>query len=124
MRKFEIGTRVVVIDGDNHEIREGEITSLYSSINIAIVKFDDGETEKVNFDYLGFAPEKKYEESKAEPKEEPVVKSEITITPGEFSKIASSIATEMVIRHGSHNIILCADFCASLHQALFFDETI
>lgn len=85
MSKFKLGVRVVVIDGDTHEIRKGVIDNVYETLEVAIVKFDDGNVEKVGFDYLSIESEKK---------------SEITITEEEFIDIVTDIATEFATKHG------------------------
>ena len=122
MSKFKPGFRVVVIDGDTHEIRKGVIKATYEEVEIAIVKFDDGNVEKVGFDYLGIEPETKVQEEKPT---EPVEKSEITITPDEFKKIASKVVMENVKKMGEDGGLLGLTFTifvAELHRALFFDN--
>lgn len=121
MSKFRTGLRVVVIDGDTHEIRKGVINASYEDVEIAIVKFDDGNVEKVGFDYLGIEPETKVQEEKPT---EPVEKSEITITPNEFKKIASKVVMKNVKEMGEGGGLLGLTFTifvAELHRALFFD---
>ena len=59
MSKFTEGTRVVV---NNFGIRYGVIDRLYNDLKIAIVKFDDGNVEKVHFSDLDIEPETKVQE--------------------------------------------------------------
>lgn len=124
MSKFKPGVRVVVIDGDTHEIRKGEIKNSHEDLEIAIVNFDDGETEKVSFEYLGIEPETKAQEEKPT---EPVEKAEITITPSEFKKIASKVIAKDVKNMGTDGGLLAIGFTifvAQLHKALFFDDAV
>ena len=121
MSKFEKGVRVVVIDADTREIRKGVINASYEDLEIAIVKFDDGNVEKVAFNYLGIEPETKVQEEKPT---EPVEKSEITITPDEFKKIASKVVMRNVEKMGEGGGLIGLSFTifsAELHRALFFD---
>lgn len=121
MSKFKPGLRVVVIDGDTHEVRKGVINASYEGVEVAIVKFDDGNVEKVSFDYLGVEPETKVQEEKPT---EPVEKSEITITPDEFKKIATDVVAREVekMEKGVGLLgITFTIFVAKLHRALFFD---
>lgn len=121
MSKFKPGLRVVVIDGDTHEVRKGVINASYEGVEVAIVKFDDGNVEKVSFDYLGVEPETKVQEEKPT---EPVEKSEITITPDEFKKIATDVVArevEKMEKGGGLLGITFTIFVAELHRALFFD---
>lgn len=122
MSKFTVGTRVGVIDADTNEIRKGVINAVYPDIEIAIVNFDDGNVEKVSFDYLGIEPDNKAQEEKPT---EPVEKSEITITPGEFKKIASKVVMKNVKKMdegGEWLGLAFTIFVVELHKALFFDE--
>lgn len=122
MSKFKVGTRVAVIDKDTHEIRKGVINASYEGVEVAIVTFDDGNVEKVGFDYLGIESETKVHEEKPT---EPVEKSEITITPDEFKKIATDVVArevEKMEKGGGLLGITFTIFVAKLHRALFFDE--
>ena len=121
MSKFKPGLRVVVIDGDTSELRHGVINASYEDVEIAIVKFDDGNVEKVSFDCLGIVPETKVQEEKPN---EPVEKSEITITPEEFKKISAKVITKEVVKMpdgGGMLGLAFSVFVAKLHRALFFD---
>ena len=117
MSKFKTGMRVVVID-ENNEVRKGVINTVYEDMEIAIVKFDDGNVEKVHFSYLGIEPETKAQEEKPT---EPVEKSEITITPDEFKKIGTKVMTEIIKKGGPVLGFACTIIIANLHKALFFD---
>lgn len=115
MKTFEPGTRVVVIDGDTNELRRGVIQVVYAVCKTAIVKFDDGNIEKVEFDCLGFEPEP------AEPTE-PVEKSEITITSDEFKHMTVDVALKMTEDTPLVGLVLMA-FSAELYKALFIGES-
>ena len=121
MSKFKPGLRVCVIDADTSELRKGVIKSICYELEIAIVKFDDDNVEKVRFDCLGIEPETKVQEEKPT---EPVEKSEITITPEEFKKIASKVVMRNVEKMPDGGGLLGLSFTifsAELHRALFFD---
>ena len=121
MSKFKPGLRVVVIDGDTHEVRKGVINASYENVEVAVVKFDDGNVKKVSFEYLGVEPETKAQEEKPT---EPVEKAEITITPDEFKKIVSKVIIENVEKMPGGGGLLGLTFTifvAELHRALFFD---
>lgn len=117
MGKFKPGVRVVVID-ENHELRKGIIKEVYPEIYTAIVKFDDGNVEKVGFNYLGIDPETKVQEEKPT---EPVEKSEITITPDEFRKIGVNTMVALSKDDLVVGLVLSV-FMGKLHEALFCDE--
>lgn len=117
MSKFKPGFRVVVIDGDTHEIRKGVINATYEEVEIAIVKFDDGNVEKVSFDCLGIEPEPTVQEEKPT---EPVEKSEITITPDEFRNVSMNVVEEMTKDQPMVGLAITL-YLMKLHRALFFD---
>ena len=64
MSKFNKDMRVVVID-EHNQVRKGVIVNVHDILEIAIVKFDDGNVEKVSFDYLGIEPETKSQGNQA-----------------------------------------------------------
>ena len=115
MGKFKPGVRVVVID-ENHELRKGVIKDVYPGINTAIVTFDDGNVEKVRFNYLGIDQETK------EKPTEPAEKSEITITPDEFRNIAVDVITKESEKGGLLLSMVGTILVSKLHIALFVDE--
>ena len=122
MRQLQIGMRVVAIDESTGEIRKGKINSLYGAMKIAVVKFDDGNVEKVPFNRLGVETETKAQEEKST---EPEEKSEITITPNEFRDITSQVIAKHVKKMGEDGAILTLAFtvlAVELHKALFFDQ--
>ena len=117
MSKFKPGLRVCVIDADTSELRKGVIKSICYELEIAIVKFDDDNVEKVRFDCLGIEPETKVQEEKPT---EPVEKSEITITPEAFRNVSMDTVLEMTKDNPIVGLALTL-YTAKLHRALFFD---
>ena len=118
MSKFKPGVRVAVIDSDTHEIRKGVIDNVYETLEVAIVKFDDGNVEKVGFDYLSIESETKIQEEKPTESEE---KSEITITPEEFMEISCSVIAKETKDMPVVGFV-CAGIMSKIHKALFDDE--
>ena len=119
MSKFKPGVRVVVIDGDTSLLRKGVVKDAHEDLGIAIVKFDDGNVEKVDFNCLGIDPEA---EKQAEKQAGPIEKSEITITPEEFRKIS----VDLIVKESKDTNVLAGlaftAFVVKLHRALFVDE--
>ena len=120
--KMSIGDRVVMIE--NHEIRRGTILNMYVDIPtpILVVEFDDGAIEKVYPKDVALEPKAEVKEDQ-EVKEEtkPVEKSEITITPEEFSKIAVDTIIKFTKDDPIVSLALTV-FISELHMALFVDE--
>lgn len=121
--KISEGNRVGVLL--NGEIKKGVVKSVYSDLDYAIVKFEDG-VSKVMLHNIGLLPEEKYrdtEEPKPDPEEskKPVEKSEITITPAEFEKIGSKVCGKLATKIGPSVILLGATILAGLHTALFIE---
>ena len=119
---FKIGDRVMTIL--NSEARYGTIRVTYNNgyETIAVVDFEIKDSnefsiEKVNTSDLILA-----ETVDAETKKnEPVEKSEITITPDEFKKIGVSIITDLTAEKPTVGLAFTI-FLAELHKALFFGE--
>ena len=120
MSKLKEGVRVIVFDRDTNEIKKGVIDKAYSEMEIAIVKFDDGNVEKVPYEHLHIEPENDVQETT-----EPVEKSEITITPEEFRNISSHVIEEITDKlEDKHGVIVLTMivFAAKLNNALFRSE--
>ena len=120
MRNLRTGIIVATIDENTGEIRKGIVEAVYEAMKIAIVKFDDGDVEKVPFYRLGIESESKVQEKPTEP----VEKSEITITPDEFRDISSKVIAKEAKKLGADGAIVTlafAVFSVELHKALFFD---
>ena len=124
MRNLQTGIIVATIDENTGEIRKGIVEAVYEAMKIAIVKFDDGNVEKVPFYRLGIELESKVQEEKPT---EPVEKSEITITPDEFRDISCKVIAKEVKKMGEDGAIVTlafAVFSVELHKALFFDKEV
>lgn len=97
----------------------GKICRVYEVIGSAVVAFDNGDIGKVSLSELVEVTPQETTEPKE--KREPVEKSEITITPGEFMKIAVETATKAskgdLIVGFTINL-----FAADLHRALFMAD--
>lgn len=93
-----------------HNERYGRIKTLLTSI--AIVKFEDGSTEKVRISDL---------RPVSEPETETVEKTEITITPEQFRTIAINELKKRTL-DGSIMNLSFTGFIIGLHKALFFDS--
>ena len=120
MSKLKEGVRVIVFDRDTNEIKKGVIDKAYSEMEIAIVKFDDGNVEKVPYEHLHIEPENDVQETT-----EPVEKSEITITPEEFRNISSHVIKEITDKLEDNRGVIGLTmivFAADLHNALFRSE--
>lgn len=120
MGNFEPGIRIVVID-DNH-VRSGVIVNTYDIEKIAVVRFADGTVEKVRFENLGVIQDENVQDEKTTA---PVEKSEITITPEEFKKIASEVIYENIKKIDKNAGLLSMAlgfFVVELHRALFVGE--
>lgn len=120
MSKLKEGVRVIVFDRDTNEIKKGVIDKAYSEMEIAIVKFDDGNVEKVPYEHLHIEPENDVQETT-----EPVEKSEITITPEEFRNISSHVIKEITDtledKRGVIGLTMIV-FASELHNTLFRSE--
>ena len=113
--EFNTGDRVVTVVGG--ELRKGVIKNFYP-VNppVFAIEFEDGTVEKIP--YSNVAPEPKVE-TQGE-KNEPVVKSEITITPDEFKDITCPIITEMTkrnVRLGFETVIILS----KVYRTLFVE---
>lgn len=88
MIKFEIDDRVITVE--NGAVRHGVITQTFECIPVVIVKFDDGEVEKVNPFHLAIEPI-------------PVVKekteNEITITKRDFTEVIAEVSAKVSKEH-------------------------
>lgn len=116
--EFNVGDKIVTIK--NGELRKGVIKNFYP-VNppVFAIEFEDGTVEKIP--YNNVAPEPKTET----PEEEnaPVVKSEITITPDEFQKIAIDVITDYAIKQNDITVgFVPTLILADIHKRLFITE--
>lgn len=111
------GVRVVVID-DDHKLRRGTVKVHYDMLDVVLVKFDDGNVEKVPFKKIGIEPEAQEDEKK-----EPEEKTMITITPDEFEKITTKIVGKILFKLRRPELIpIVGTILGDIHYALFFGE--
>ena len=121
MSKFKPGVRVVVID-ENNELKKGVIKSIFESVNIAIVEFDDDTIGKVNITNLGICREEPTEEpTEPEKKIRTLDKNtEVTITLGDFADLCIKTAVEMG-RGSIIDMLKLSNYGAKLTSELFSD---
>ena len=117
------GDTVVIIE--HGEIKKGILKDVkVLDPPVAIVDFD-GEIRKVLVEDLAKVQEDtKDETEEIQEDKEPVEKSEITITPDEFKKIATDVAdreVEKIGKGGGSLYIIFTIFVLKLHRALFSD---
>ena len=120
MKKFNENDHVITIE--NGSIKNGIVSKCFYEMNppVLLVEFDDGNVEKVLPEKLALAP--KTEDPKEESRE-PIIKSEITITPDEFRDIEFNVITETAIKTKDFMLgMKLSAFLALLHKALFVDE--
>lgn len=114
--EFNTGDKVVTIkDG---ELRKGVVKNFYPMVTppIFAIEFEDGTVEKVP--YNNVAPEPKTETP--EEKNDPVEKSEITITPDEFREITCRVIAENTKEHKIVGLAF-ASIMGKIHRALFIE---
>ena len=114
---FNIGDKVVTIkDG---ELRKGVIKKGYP-VNppVFLIEYEDGNLDKIPYGII--APEPKTETP--EDKNEPIEKTEITITPGEFKKISYNVSADIAKETNDYDLVLTAtSLWAKLYRALFIE---
>ena len=102
---------------ENSELKRGIVKDAFDGLSVAIVDFGDGCIEKVHFYKMALEPVSQEKKSKS------IEKSEVTITPGEFSGVAMKVLTDLLedtVPRG--NIVtLFATIVTRLHKALFFE---
>lgn len=117
--KFREGEKVAVIR--DNILKVGVIRNMYVDLKdpIAVVEFEDNEIVKVPVEDI--AP---YDQVKEDNIEEPVEKTEITITPEEFHDITTNIIAEECRNMGilGYHVSLAISLIMSkIHKALFID---
>jgi len=116
---FETNDRVIMIE--NNAIRKGVITQVFDNIpSIVIVKFDDGEIEKVNPQRLAIEPVPQTEEPKVEEKTEKT----ITISESEFTvKMAEMVVRETMKKDAPDGLMLVLSVFVAMAREKLFDES-
>lgn len=100
-RMYETNDRVIMVE--DGVVRHGVIEHVFESIpNVVIVKFDNGDVEKVNPQRLAIEPVEKKEEPKAEEPKVEESKSErlaqtITITRGEMNSKLAELTVDLIL---------------------------
>lgn len=117
MSGFEHGTRVVVIE--NNQVFRGEIRTSVDALEISTVVMEDGTVKKVPYAYIGIESEAKAPEKETRGKTVRI-KSEITITPDEFQKIAVRAVLDKTKDHPLFGIASTM-MVAEIHKALFVE---
>ena len=127
-RMFETNDRVIMVE--DGKIRHGVIDHVFESVpKMVVVKFDDGEIEKVNIQHLAIEPVEKKEEPKVE---EPKVEEKkertdrvITISESEFTqKMAEMTVENFIMKKDAppEALVACTLLVAMVHEKLF-DES-
>ena len=113
--KINEGDKVGVLI--NGEIKKGVVVSVYSDLDYAIVKFEDG-VNKVMLHNIGLLPEEKDQDPKEYKK--PDMKTETTIKREDFRKIAVKLIAKEAKEMESGIVgIAFSIFVANLESALF-----
>ena len=111
MSNLKIGMRVQAIN--DGELKSGVIINIHDMISTVIIQFDDGTVGKVLSSHIIV------EDNQENVKERPLEKSEITITPEEFSIISCRVIAKNV-----DNLIeglKIARIMSKIHAELFFN---
>lgn len=118
-RVYETNDRVIMVE--DGEIRHGVIAQVFEHVPVVIVKFDDGEVEKVNPQRLANEPIEKKEEPKVKEK----VEEAITLTKSEFiRKMAEMTVKEFVQKEDTPiEVTLLFGLFTSKATTKLFDES-
>lgn len=119
MKRIEFSTGDEVVTIKDGELRKGVIKNFFPvDPPIFVIKFEDGTVEKVRYDKVAPAP--KTETQEPEEKNEPVEKTEITITPDEFKEIACRVIAAETKSHKLLGLAL-VPIMGKIHRALFIE---
>lgn len=128
-RMYETNDRVIMVE--DGKIRHGVIDHVFESIpTVVIVKFDDGEIEKVNPQRLAIEPvpvkeEPKVEEPKVEESKAEILAQTVTITRGEMnSKLAELTVDLIVSRNVRPEVAASAMVLMPIVIAKLFDDPV
>ena len=112
--KFNVGDKIVTVI--NGELCKGVIKELYP-INppVVVVRLEDGSLAKMSCNDIAPEPITETQE------DEPIEKTEITITPEKFSEIVTRVVAEETKGHPLVALAL-ASIMDDIHRALFMDE--
>lgn len=128
-RMYETNDRVIMVE--DGKIRHGVIDHVFESIpTVVIVKFDDGEIEKVNPQRLAIEPvpvkeEPKVEEPKVEESKAERLAQTVTITRGKMnSKLAELTVDLIVSRNVRPEVAASAMVLMPIVIAKLFDDPV
>ena len=116
-RIYETNDRVIMVE--DGVIRHGVIAQVFEGLPVVIVKFDDGEVEKVNPQRLAIEPVEKKEEPKVD---ETIEKNEIMLTREMFKKAVVKLAAKTATEHDPLIGLTYTIFGVELERELF-DES-
>ena len=122
-RVYEINDRVAMVE--DGEIRHGVIVNVFENIpTVVIVKFDDGEVEKVNPQRLAVMPVEKKEEPKVDDQRSKLrLDQTVTISRDEMnSKLAELAVDFMLSRKVPAEVVASAMILMPLVIAKLFDD--
>ena len=113
--KFNVGDKIVTVI--NGELCNGVIKELYP-INppVVVVRLEDGSLAKMSCNDIAPEPVTETQET-----DEPIEKSEITITPEKFRDIVARVIAEETKEHPLVALAF-ASIMGNIHRALFMDE--
>lgn len=115
--EFKIGDRIVTIVCG--ELVSGTIKELFPiDPPVCIVKFEDGSFGKIPCNEMALEPKSE----PVEEKNEPITKSEITITPDEFENVACRVIARETKDHPIIGFVT-ASIISKIHEALFTESS-
>lgn len=119
MKRIDFSTGDEVVTIKDGELRKGVIKNFFP-VNppVFVIEFEDGTVEKVP--YTNVAPAPKTETQESEEKNEPVEKTEITITPDEFREISCRVIAENTKENKIVGLAF-ASLMGKIHRALFIE---
>lgn len=95
-RMYETNDRVIMVE--DGVVRHGVIEHVFESIpNVVIVKFDNGDVEKVNPQRLAIEPVEKKEEPKVEESKSERLAQTITITRDEMNSKLAELTVDLIL---------------------------
>ena len=117
MKQIDLTIGDKVINIKDGELRKGVIKKFYPiDPPIFVIEFEDGSVEKILTTDLAPAPKTPEEENK------PIEKSDITITPDEFKKIAYNVIADIAKETNDFELVLTVtSVWAKLYKALFVE---
>lgn len=116
MERIKIAAEDRVITIKDGNIYRGTVKKIFElDPPVLMVEFDDGNIEKISLSDVALEPKPETPE-----KNEPVEKSEITITPGKFREIVCRVIAEENINRYRPRLAYVS-LMGKIHKALFVD---